>query len=102
MSVSRVALPLGTEQLRRHGGYFTSDRDDPLFIEYLTLTPDPDVTAIMGVTLISGGTAHGEVLFTRGPTRSAFDIADLYLLRDLATTLGTRLRVAQRRADSER
>lgn len=89
--------PASTERLHERGGYYTSDQADPIFEEYLASTPTGDATSILGVSIVSGGRIIGEVFATRSGRQSALDGQDFELTRDLGTTLGTYLRMAQRR-----
>jgi hypothetical protein len=78
-------FPLATRDLKEHGGYLTSDLDDEKYREFAGSRDDPEVTSIMGVAIVSGGTLRGEVFLTRRRDQKAFDREDLDLERDLAT-----------------
>lgn len=91
--------PETTKQLELNGGYFTSDEELHLFKEFVEASPATDATSVMGVSMISGGVARGEVCLTRGPAQEPFDRRDFLLARDLATTLGTHLLAAIARAE---
>lgn len=90
--------PVSSRALHEQGGYITSDTSDPLFLEFYASMLGSDATSMMGVAIVSGGVTHGEVFLTRGRDQTAFDRDDFELARDLATTLGSALLAALRRA----
>lgn len=83
--------PLTTQQLKEHGGYFTSTLDDPAFVELVGAREDPDVVSVLGVAMVTAGHFRGEVFVTRGREQVAFDREDLGLALDLATSMGSSL-----------
>ena len=92
--------PVTTEELRVHGGYFSVDTTDAVFKEWVAAVPRTKLASILGVGIVSGGSLRGEVCATRHDV-PGFDRDDFDLARDLATTLGSRLMMAIRRAARE-
>ena len=86
--------PVSSKALHDRGGYYTSDRTDPLILEFVEAMQGMEIGALMGVAIMSGGVARGEVNLTRRPGDPPFDREDFELVRDLATSFGTRLLVA--------
>ena len=91
--------PLSTRELNTHGGYFTTDLDDAAYEEFTRSRHDPDVISILGVAMVTSGVLRGEIFMTRGRAEHPFDRSDLDLARDLATTFGSMLHMAMRRAN---
>ncbi len=90
--------PLTTQQLKKHGGYFTEDLDDPDYVELVGSCEDPEVVSVMGIAIASGGELRGEVFLAKGRDKAPFDREDLDFARDLATAFGGSRHLAARRA----
>jgi GAF domain-containing protein len=84
-------FPLAAKELQLHGGYFTSDLEDPKYKELVGSREDTGVASVMGVAIVTAGELRGEIFCTRGWQQAAFDRDDLNLARDLATPFGSRL-----------
>jgi GAF domain-containing protein len=90
----QAEYPIATEALRVQGGYFGSGPEMPVFAEFVEALPLPEITSVMGVSIMSGGVARGEICLTRAPGGRDFDREDFELVRDLATVFGTQLLIA--------
>jgi GAF domain-containing protein len=82
--------PLATRLLRDSGGYIASTPGDDLFEELLVALPST-VGSVIGVSIVSAGTARGEICMTRSKEQPAFTAQDFDVLRDLATIFGSRM-----------
>ena len=84
-------FPLAVRELQLHGGYFTSDLEDPKYQEFVGSREDTGVASVMGVAIVTAGALRGEIFCTRSWQQAAFDRDDLDLARDLATPFGSSL-----------
>jgi GAF domain-containing protein len=89
-SYSDREYPIATRLLRESGGYIASTPGDDLFEELFVALP-PTVGSVMGVSIVSAGTARGEISMTRSKEQPPFNAQDFDVLRDLATIFGSRM-----------